>query len=141
MAIVDTNSDPEGITFPIPGNDDSAKSINLYCRLISDAAIAGTKESMALSGLDIKKFENEDELDIEKAKDSLAEKNNKEKAENKSPRTFKAKKSGPTSNEKPSTDKRYPKKPLTKKPATGSTDSKKDSKKSTESSAKTESKE
>ena len=141
MAIVDTNSDPEGITFPIPGNDDSAKSINLYCRLISDAAIAGTKESMALSGLDIKKFENEDELDIEKAKDSLAEKNSKEKAENKSPRTFKGKKSGPTSNDKPSTDKRYPKKPLTKKPATDSTDSKKDSKKSTESTAKPESKE
>ena len=78
---------------------------------------------------------------IEKAKDSLAEKNNKEKAENKSPRTFKGKKSSPTSNEKPSTDKRYPKKPLTKKPATNSTDSKKDSQKSTASNAKPKSKE
>ena len=140
MAIVDTNSDPEGITFPIPGNDDSAKSINLYCRLISDAAIAGTKESMALSGLDIKKFENEDELDIEKAKDSLAEKNNKEKAENKSPRTFKGKKSGSDNKEKASTEKKSIKKPSTKKPVS-STDSKKDSKKSTESNAKPESKE
>ena len=72
MAIVDTNSDPEGITFPIPGNDDSIKSIALYCRLLSDAAISGTKDSILASGLDIKNFESdEDEIDIVKAKDSL----------------------------------------------------------------------
>jgi small subunit ribosomal protein S2 len=82
MAIVDTNSDPEGITFPIPGNDDSIKSIALYCRLLSDAAISGTKDSILASGLDIKNFESdEDEIDIVKAKDSLKEKNDKEKAE------------------------------------------------------------
>ena len=40
-AIIDTNSDPEGITYPIPGNDDSTKSIRLYCDLISQAAIDG----------------------------------------------------------------------------------------------------
>jgi len=57
MAILDSNCNPDGITFPIPGNDDSAKSIKLYCRLISDAAIAGTKENMAIAGVDISKFE------------------------------------------------------------------------------------
>ncbi len=56
MAIVDSNSNPDGITFPIPGNDDSAKSIKLYCRLISDAAIAGTKENMVAAGMDISKL-------------------------------------------------------------------------------------
>ena len=34
VAIVDTNSDPTGINFPIPGNDDARRSINLYCELI-----------------------------------------------------------------------------------------------------------
>jgi len=40
-AIIDTNTNPEGITYPIPGNDDSAKSIKLYCELISQAALDG----------------------------------------------------------------------------------------------------
>ena len=34
VAILDTNSDPTGINFPIPGNDDARRSINLYCDLI-----------------------------------------------------------------------------------------------------------
>ena len=34
VAIVDTNSDPTGINFPIPGNDDARRAINLYCDLI-----------------------------------------------------------------------------------------------------------
>ncbi len=56
MAILDTNCNPDGITFPIPANDDSAKTIKLFCRLIADAAIAGTKENMAIAGVDISKF-------------------------------------------------------------------------------------
>ena len=36
VAIVDTNSDPRGISFPIPGNDDARRSINLYCELIKE---------------------------------------------------------------------------------------------------------
>ena len=40
-AIIDTNSDPDGITYPIPGNDDSTKSIKLYCDLLSQAALDG----------------------------------------------------------------------------------------------------
>ena len=75
MAILDSNCNPDGITFPIPGNDDSAKSIKLYCRLISDAAIAGIKENMVISGVDISKFEG-DELpaNIRELKNSTAEK-------------------------------------------------------------------
>ena len=34
IAILDTNSDPTGINFPIPGNDDARRSINLYCELL-----------------------------------------------------------------------------------------------------------
>jgi small subunit ribosomal protein S2 len=34
IAVLDTNSDPTGIDFPIPGNDDARRSINLYCELL-----------------------------------------------------------------------------------------------------------
>jgi small subunit ribosomal protein S2 len=75
MAILDSNYNPDGITFPIPGNDDSAKSIKLYCRLISDAAIAGIKENMAISGVDISKFEGDElPVNIRELKNSTAEK-------------------------------------------------------------------
>lgn len=60
MAILDSNCNPDDITYPIPGNDDSAKSIKLYCRLLSDAIIAGIKENMAASGVDISKVEDGD---------------------------------------------------------------------------------
>lgn len=58
MAILDTNCNPDGIAFPIPGNDDSVKAIKLYCRLISDAALVGIKENMAIAGVNVDKLEN-----------------------------------------------------------------------------------
>ena len=36
VAVLDTNSDPTGIDYPIPGNDDARRSINLYCELIKN---------------------------------------------------------------------------------------------------------
>ena len=44
VAILDTNSDPEGISFPIPGNDDARRSIDLYCNLIKGAITSAKKE-------------------------------------------------------------------------------------------------
>ena len=41
IAIIDTNSDPDTVDFPIPGNDDAARALELYCSLISRAAIDG----------------------------------------------------------------------------------------------------
>ena len=43
IAILDTNSDPEGIDFPIPGNDDARRSIDLYCSLIKETIINAKK--------------------------------------------------------------------------------------------------
>ena len=43
VAILDTNSDPTGIEFPIPGNDDARRSINLYCDLLKNTIINGAK--------------------------------------------------------------------------------------------------
>lgn len=53
IAIVDTNSDPDDITFPVPGNDDAIRSIKLYTDLFSEAALLGIQESLAASGVDI----------------------------------------------------------------------------------------
>ncbi len=44
IAILDTNSDPEGIDFPIPGNDDARRSIDLYCNLIKETVINAKKD-------------------------------------------------------------------------------------------------
>ncbi len=53
IGILDSNSSPEMITYPIPANDDATRAIALYCRLIADAAIDGLKESLAKSGKDL----------------------------------------------------------------------------------------
>lgn len=79
MAIVDTNCNPDGIDFVIPGNDDSAKAIRLYCKLISDAAIAGLKESVVASGLDLNKF---DDQSLEEIKEQVSNKVNDAKKAN-----------------------------------------------------------
>lgn len=52
-AILDSNSDPDGITFPVPGNDDAGRAISLYCDLISRAAIDGLSRAMGAMGEDI----------------------------------------------------------------------------------------
>ena len=53
VAILDTNCDPDGIAFPIPGNDDATRSIQLYCDLISAAVLDGIEEEMKARGADI----------------------------------------------------------------------------------------
>lgn len=47
IGIVDSNSNIENITFPIPGNDDATKAIRLYCNLIADAALDGLSSAVA----------------------------------------------------------------------------------------------
>ena len=43
IAVLDTNSDPDGIDFPIPGNDDARRSIDLYCNLIKSTIVEANK--------------------------------------------------------------------------------------------------
>jgi small subunit ribosomal protein S2 len=52
-AILDTNCDPDGITYPIPGNDDAGRAIALYCDLIARAALDGISRSQGSLGFDI----------------------------------------------------------------------------------------
>jgi small subunit ribosomal protein S2 len=53
VAIVDTNCDPDGIDFPVPGNDDAGRAITLYCDLVARAALDGLERSQSASGVDI----------------------------------------------------------------------------------------
>ena len=53
VAVVDSNSDPVGIDYVIPGNDDSLRAIELYCNLLADSVIDGLQAEAASSGKDI----------------------------------------------------------------------------------------
>ena len=53
VAIVDTNCDPDGIDFPIPGNDDAGRAVTLYCDLVARAAIDGIERGQVQAGVDI----------------------------------------------------------------------------------------
>lgn len=53
IAICDTNANPDGIDYVVPGNDDALRAINLYCDLISGAILDGISEEMKASGIDL----------------------------------------------------------------------------------------
>jgi len=53
VAVLDSNSTPDGIAFPIPGNDDAMRAIHLYCELASGAVLDGLQAEMAGSGADL----------------------------------------------------------------------------------------
>lgn len=53
IAVVDTNCDPDNINYPIPGNDDAARAISLYCDLVARAALDGIARQHGASGVDI----------------------------------------------------------------------------------------
>jgi small subunit ribosomal protein S2 len=52
-AVIDTNSNPDGINFPVPGNDDAARAITLYCDLVAKAAIDGISRAQGELGVDL----------------------------------------------------------------------------------------
>jgi small subunit ribosomal protein S2 len=53
VAVLDTNTDPSGIAFPIPGNDDASRAVRLYCDAIADAARSGKGAGVQDSGRDV----------------------------------------------------------------------------------------
>lgn len=72
VAIVDSNSSPDEITYPIPGNDDATKAIELYCELFSSAILEGLQKGMEKSGVDLGAAENiiDAEIEAKKAEDA-----------------------------------------------------------------------
>lgn len=69
VAIVDSNSSPEEVTYPIPGNDDATKAIDLYCDLFSSAVLEGLQKGMQKSGVDLGASEKIVAEEIEKTKE------------------------------------------------------------------------
>jgi small subunit ribosomal protein S2 len=53
VAVLDSNSSPDGIAYPIPGNDDAMRAIHLYCDLFAGAVLDGLQAELAASGIDI----------------------------------------------------------------------------------------
>ena len=53
VAVVDTNCSPEGVDYIIPGNDDAARAIALYCDLASRAALDGMSAQLGAAGVDV----------------------------------------------------------------------------------------
>jgi len=57
-AILDSNSDPDGIAYPIPGNDDASRAIALYCDLAARAVIDGLSQGQVSAGVDLGEAEH-----------------------------------------------------------------------------------
>lgn len=53
VGVVDTNSKPEGVDYPIPGNDDATRALRLYCDLLAEAALDGIQAELAAQGVDL----------------------------------------------------------------------------------------
>tara|TARA_B100001121_G_scaffold250883_1_gene226993 strand:+ start:18 stop:806 length:789 start_codon:yes stop_codon:yes gene_type:complete len=70
IAILDTNSDPENIDYPIPGNDDARRSIELYCDLIKETILNAKKD-----------LPNENEVKLEKKSENIKSEVNIDKSE------------------------------------------------------------
>ncbi|ADP71230.1 ribosomal protein S2 [Rhodomicrobium vannielii ATCC 17100] len=72
IAIIDSNSNPDGVNYPIPGNDDAGRAITLYCDLISRAAIDGIERAQGVSGIDIGEAEEIAEVALEEVPEAPA---------------------------------------------------------------------
>ena len=77
VAVIDSNSNPDGITYPIPGNDDALRAINLYLDLFSSAVLDGLQQEMSSTNKDIGSLE-------EPQPETLPEENIEEKDNSKS---------------------------------------------------------
>jgi small subunit ribosomal protein S2 len=58
VAIIDTNSTPDNINYPIPGNDDASRAIEMYCSLVERSILDGIEESLSKSSKDIGESSN-----------------------------------------------------------------------------------
>ena len=81
IAICDTNTNPTGVDYPIPGNDDALRAISLYCDLVAASVLKGLESNLEQSGVDIG---NSQELVEEKVKvdDLIEDTENSDKTDN-----------------------------------------------------------
>ena len=82
VAILDSNSDPTDISYPIPGNDDARRSINLYCEILKETII-DAKKYISKTIVDVSKEKSSDNIAIGKAIKTNNRDKDKEKLKNK----------------------------------------------------------
>ena len=82
IAICDTNTNPSGVDYPIPGNDDALRAISLYCNLVAASVLKGLESSLEQSGIDIGESPDINEKEVfegavekEVSEDTVIEKN------------------------------------------------------------------
>ena len=74
VAVLDSNSSPKGINFPVPGNDDALRAIRTYCSLVSSAVLDGIQAEASAAGVDVgAKEEAPVAVDVEAAASVVAE--------------------------------------------------------------------
>ena len=85
IAILDSNSNPDGIDFPIPGNDDARRSIDLYCNLIKETIVTAKKAAPSIETKKVveKKTKTDKTKKIKKIEKNKKEKKNSKKKEKK----------------------------------------------------------
>ena len=82
IAILDSNSNPDGIDFPIPGNDDARRAIDLYCNLIKETIISAKKSAPVVDKKnDLKKKDKNSKTIQELDREKLEKKFSKNKKE------------------------------------------------------------
>jgi small subunit ribosomal protein S2 len=64
VAVVDTNCSPDGVDYVIPGNDDAARAIQLYCDLVARAALDGMSAQLGAAGVDLGAMEELAEAEL-----------------------------------------------------------------------------
>ena len=57
VAVIDSNGCPDGVTYPVPGNDDAKRAIELYCDSVVDAILEGVQMHLKTAGVDVKNME------------------------------------------------------------------------------------
>ena len=67
IAILDTNSDPTGIDYPIPGNDDARRAINLYCDLLKDTILSAQKDNSVNKNVNLNKDKDNGKSEIKES--------------------------------------------------------------------------
>jgi small subunit ribosomal protein S2 len=95
VAILDTNSSLDGVSYPIPGNDDATRAIKLYCRLISDAVLSGMQAGLRHADVDMGESE-EVPFSGEEGEDAPKGKNTRKAAPAKKAPAVVVKKASPT---------------------------------------------
>ena len=82
VAVLDSNSNPDGIDYPIPGNDDALRAVTLYCNLVSESILDGLQAEMLKHGKEIDQVEklpepvitSKDEKSLSNSEDNKSEK-------------------------------------------------------------------